>query len=463
MRSGACRDGGGLFQAADRELLLALLRTPTVSPLEAPDGAEPGDASALRRAQDGYATAAGRLGMRVVRHGPPPAAAVCRADVPAAVRRAAEQPGFLARQPSLVLRLGPALPQRRTVMFNVHLDTVAGVHPVCFDGARFTGRGAIDAKGPAVALLAGIRAASARHRAIGRDVAVLVQAVCGEEGGAMGTFGTRPLVEAGFVGRINVFCEPTGLRHLPRATASMTACVAVDGDDAIDDRPAAGHNATVLLGFLAQHLAGELDARLPGGAVCVAGLHTGESHNRVYGRGRLLLNLAYGTTADGAAAERAVAEAVETGLRAFARRFAPLSGYARTAADAARITRLEWLKRGLPCLDNADPWAEELLAAAGVARWPADEPAFTCDAIWMAGVPGAFTTVLGPGSLDANLAHAPGEFADLADLEAFAETVARLLVAFAERAGHAERSEGPGNTGLPEIPVPPGTPEGTST
>jgi acetylornithine deacetylase/succinyl-diaminopimelate desuccinylase-like protein len=388
-----------------------------------------------------YAAAAEALGMRVVHHASPPASAVRRPDVPVAVRRAAEDPGFLAGQPSLVLRLGPALPRESTVMFNVHLDTVAGLdEPVGFDGSRFTGRGAIDAKGPAVALLAGLRAAAARHAAIGREIAVLVQAVSGEEGGAMGTFGTRPLVEAGFVGRLNVFCEPTGLRYLPRATASMTACVAVDGEGAVDDRPGAGHNATVLLGFLAQHLARELDAgAAPGGAVCVAGLHTGDLHNRVYGRGRLLLNLSYASAAAGAAAERAIGEAVASGLREFAQRFAPTGAFARTAADAARITRLEWAKRGLPCLDNADPWAEGVLASAGVARWPADAPAFTCDAIWLAGVPGAFTAVLGPGSLDGNHAHAPGEFADLADLEAFAATVATLLIAFADRVVHAEK------------------------
>jgi acetylornithine deacetylase/succinyl-diaminopimelate desuccinylase-like protein len=435
-------DGGGLFEDTDRELLLTLLRTPTVSPLEARDDAEPPDGCALWRVQRAFAAAAGALGMRVVHHEPPPAAAVRRADVPVAVRRAAEDPGFLARQPSLVLRLGPELPRRSTVMFNVHLDTVAGMEPVHFDGSRFRGRGAIDAKGPAVALLAGIRAALARHPAIGRDVAVLIQAVCGEEGGAMGTFGTRPLVEAGFVGHLNVFCEPTSLRHLPRATASMTACVVADGEDAIDDRPAAGHNATVLLGFLAQHLARTLDTRVrPGGVVCVAGLHTGNAHNRVYGTGRLLLNISYASAKDGAAAERAVTEAVDSGLRTFGRQFATLTGCARTAADAAHITRLEWVKRGLPCLDNSDPWAEKVLAAAGVARWPDDRPAFTCDAIWMAGVPGAFTTVLGPGSLDANRAHAPGEFADLTDLEAFAETVARLLVAFAEQGAHPHTPE----------------------
>ncbi|MFD7711406.1 M20/M25/M40 family metallo-hydrolase [Streptomyces sp. NPDC059786] len=337
-----------------------------------------------------------------------------------------------------MLRLGPDLPRVPTVMFNVHLDTVAGAEPVGFDGTRFTGRGAIDAKGPAVALLAGVRAARAACRDLGRRVAVLVQAVGGEEGGAMGVYGTRPLIEAGFTGRLNVFCEPTGLRWLPRATASMTARITVRGEDAVDDRPEHGHNASVVLGFLAQHLAAALDGRTADGRVCVAGLHTGHLHNRVYGQGSLLLNLSYATAWQGAALERAVTEALADGLRAFTQRFADSAHFARTAADAAAVTRLEWDKRGLPCLAaGSDPWAESLLHAAGAPRWPDDEPAFTCDAIWADGLPDASTVVLGPGRLDDNRAHAAGEFADLADLEAFADVVARLLTVFAARSARS--------------------------
>ncbi|MBB5158793.1 M20/M25/M40 family metallo-hydrolase [Saccharopolyspora phatthalungensis] len=418
-----------LLRETDHELLLRLLRTPTVGPLEAgPDDGPP----QLWQAQRAYAAAAGAFGMRVVHHAAPAVDSMLRDDVPTAVRVAAEEREFLAQQPSLVLRLGPELPRESTVMFNVHLDTVAGLESVGFDGSRFTGRGAVDAKGPAVALLAGVRAAATANSAIGREVAVLIQAVSGEEGGALGTYGTRPLVEAGFFGRVNVFCEPTGLRYLPRSTASMTACIAVDGEGSIDDRPDAGHNATVLLGFLAQHLAKELDSAVRDGRVCVAGLHTGDMHNRVYGRGRLLLNLSYASSAAGAALEKAVAEAVDSGVREFADRFGNTREFARTAADAAAITQLSWTKRGMPCLHNHDPWAEEILRSVGVVRWPAEEPAFTCDAIWMDGIADTFTAVLGPGCLENNNAHASGEFVDLVDLEAFAATVAELLTTFSE-------------------------------
>ncbi|MEU9184379.1 M20/M25/M40 family metallo-hydrolase [Streptomyces sp. NPDC048484] len=436
-------DSRDLLRSGDHALLLRLLRTPTTGPLET--GQDPQRRwrwhwprhrhGGLWQAQRAYARAARAAGLRVVHHAGPPADVLRRADVPAVVRRhAAADPHFLARQPNLVLRLGPDLPRAATVMFNVHLDTVAGLEPVGFDGTRFTGRGAIDAKGPAVALLAGVRAARAACPLLGREIAVLIQAVGGEEGGAMGVHGTRPLVESGFTGRLNVFCEPTGLRYLPRATAAMTARVTVAGQDAVDDRPEHGHNASVLLGFLAQHLAAALDGRTADGRVCVAGLHTGDLHNRVYGQGRLLINLSYATAGQGTFLERAVTEAVADGLRVFTARFADSRQFARTAADAAAVTRLEWDKRGLPCLTGADLWAESLLSAAGASRWPDDEPAFTCDAIWAHGLPDAFTAVLGPGRLEDNHAHATGEFADVADLEAFAHMVSRLLITFAERA-----------------------------
>ncbi|GAA3167893.1 MULTISPECIES: M20/M25/M40 family metallo-hydrolase [Streptomyces] len=417
---------------ADRDLLLRLLDTPTAGPLETG-----GDTTGVRLWDAGraYAAAAAPLGLATVRHAAPDPVELDLDDVPLTVREAAAgRPDFLACQPSLVLRLGPPLPRADTVMFNVHLDTVGGWWPASFDGTRFHGRGAIDAKGPAVALLAGIRAAMARDRAVGTDVAVLVQAVAGEEGGAMGTYGTRPLVREGLTGALNLFCEPTRHRWLPRATAAMTACIQVDGADAVDDCPAAGHNATALLGHLAHHLATVLPGRVPGAGVCVAGLHTGVRHNKVYGTGRLLLNLSYGTRATARAAEAALHTAVREGIAAFRASAAAEPTLARTARDAAALTTVRWHKRGLPALDSRATWADELLTEdAGLTRWPDGEPAFTCDAIWMADLPDTCTAVLGPGDLGANRAHAAGEFADLADLDRYAEEIARVLTAFAAR------------------------------
>ncbi|CAL9486417.1 Acetylornithine deacetylase [Actinosynnema sp. ALI-1.44] len=407
--------------APDRDLLLGLLRIPTAGPLETTAEVRLWDAMHAFRA------AAEQIGFTTVHFGPASPAAVDRPDVPAVVREAvAEDPGFLERQPSLVLRYGEAEP---SVMFNVHLDTVAPFEPVSFDGTRFRGRGAIDAKGPAVALLAGLRAAVA-DPAVGRDVGVLVQAVSGEEGGAMGCFGTRPLVEAGFYGRLNVFCEPTGLRYLPRCTAAMTASVRVSGEDAVDDQPHAGHNASVLLGFLAQHLAASL-VRVPDGQLCLAGLHTGRMHNRVYGSGELLLNLSYGSAESARVMTTALERSLVEGLAEFGRRFRTVPPFHRTAVDAAAITRLVWRKHGLPAL----PARDVPLLDAVVPRWPAHEPAFTCDAIWLADVPDTRTVVLGPGSLHANNAHARGEFADVEELDRFSAVVREVVVRFARNGG----------------------------
>jgi acetylornithine deacetylase/succinyl-diaminopimelate desuccinylase-like protein len=429
-----------IWTETDQDLLLRLLRIPTAGPLEPGDSPAP----ALREAQLAYAQAAAALGLEVVRHAPASAADIAGRDIPLTVSRAAAAvPGFLASQPSMVLRLGPPLPSAATVMFNVHLDTVAGgPRPAAVRG-RITGRGAIDAKGPAVALLAGVRAAIAAQPLLGTSVGVLIQAVAGEEGGAMGSIGTRPLVRLGYTGRLNLFCEPTGLRYLPRATAAATARVYVKGRDSVDDRPGQGHNATVLLGFIAQHLAGELSSvasrERRGDRACVAGLSTGLAHNKVYGSGQLLVNLPYARAADGARAERALEDAVRSGVELFARRFAPLEEYALTAADAAAITRVEWLKRGLPALVSADPEMEAVLTGADLARWPDDEPAFTCDAIWMDGLPGAYTAVFGPGDLAANQAHAPGEFATVSELDEFAAGICRILLGFT---AHRMRNQG---------------------
>ncbi|WP_198680550.1 M20/M25/M40 family metallo-hydrolase [Lentzea terrae] len=396
----------------DRDLLLRLLSLPTAGPLETTAEVH------LWEAMDVFASAAAGIGFRVAHLAAPAPSVLRRPDVPSILHDVG--PEFLACQPSLVLRLGPAEP---AVMFNVHLDTVAPFEPEGFDGTRFHGRGAIDAKGPAVAMLAGIRAAVAADPAVGHEAGVLIQAVSGEEGGAMGTFGTRPLVEAGFHGRLNIFCEPTGLRNLPRCTAAMTASVRVDGDDAIDDEPHRGHNATVLLGFLAQHLAVGLASR---GQVCVAGLHTGRLHNRVYGSGELLLNMAYHCAESARTMSAALETGLRTGLAEFSDRFRDMPFFHRTATDATAITSLRWVKRGLPSL----PAQDIPLLDAIVPRWPADEPAFTCDAIWLAGVPNARTAVLGPGSLGANNAHARGEFADVTELDRFADIVRDIVLEF---------------------------------
>ncbi|KZM69433.1 hypothetical protein AWN90_15025 [Nocardia terpenica] len=414
-----------MFTEGDCELLLGLLALPTAGPLEAPDGPGP----RLWEAGRMVAEHAGRFGFEVERHAPAEPDCLLREGVPELVRRAAaECPDFLECQPSLVLRWGPRVSVDRTLMFNVHLDTVADLPVPEVNGTRVSGRGAIDAKGPAVALLAGLRDALGRWCPAEAGIGVLVQLVAGEEGGAMGVFGTRPLVEAGYVGRLNVFCEPTGGRLLPRSTAAMTARIGLCGDDAIDDHPEAGHNATVLLGYLAHRLARDESRWAAGARVCIAGIHTGHLHNRVYGHGELLMNIAYRDMATGKRVRESLEKYCAAALSDFTAEFADIPGYARTAADARHLVTVEWLKSGLPTLNSNDPWAEALLD--GLAPW-SEEPGFTCDAIWLGEVPDTYTVVYGPGDLDANRAHAAGEFADLRELSDYAARISALVGRFA--------------------------------
>lgn len=409
----------------DDELVLDLLALDTTTPMET--GA-PGE---LRAAQERYAEAATAAGFEIVHFGPASASALRNPLVPTAVQKMADRMGgeFLACQPNLVLAFGEAPPQR-TIMFNFHLDTVSGAVPVALRDGVLTGRGAVDDKGPGVALLAGIRHALAARP----GVRILIQAVGGEEGGAMGVYGTRELAALGFTGRLNVVAEPTRGGYLDRSTAAMTARLSVDGAGSTDDEPERGENATVLLGFLAAWFAAEVVPHVTdaGGKACVAGLHTGRAHNRVYGTGSLLCNFAYADAVTAREIEKRVENAVDEALTAFAERYGSHPSTAATATAARRILRLDWEKRGLPTLDNRDAGLERVLGAAGFGRHGdgALRP-FTCDAVWLGGT-GGHTVIAGPGDLAGNHAHADGEHVAISELDAYATRISALVTGFAD-------------------------------
>jgi acetylornithine deacetylase len=208
--------------------------------------------------------------------------------------------------------------------------------------------------------------------------------------------------------------------------------------DSTDDHPLDGHNATLALGFLAGHLArglAPLADRL-GAKVCVAGLHTGHAHNRVYGSGQLLLNMAYFDAASGQALAAEVETLFANAGRAFADAHRGSGVTRRLVEDWAEVVRLDWLKRDLPPLSNRDAEMEALLADVGLPRHDgiADGSAFTCDAIWAAGSPG-YTAICGPGHLDANGAHTPDEFVELADLDDYATKIRDLVRRFGAASG----------------------------
>jgi acetylornithine deacetylase len=429
----------------DEELLLELLRLDTTTPLES---GRPGE---LPAAQGRYAAAAEAAGLGVRHLGPAPAESLTAPGVPAQVRAAAAGmgPAFLAGQPNLVLAAGPAEVDR-TIAFNFHMDTVAGDVPVHRVGDLVFGRGAVDDKGPGVALLAGVRHALAARPELRERIGIVIQSVAGEEGGAMGVYGTRVLADRGHLGRLVVVAEPTRSAFLDRSTAAMTLRLRVTGQGGIDDDPDRAENATLVLGFLASWFGRRVlpAVREAGGVACLAGLHTGPAHNRVYGTGTLLVNFAYPDMSTAARIASIVGSETDEALAEFGRLFAGHPTTSVTARAARRIVRREWCKAGLPTLDNRDPVMERVLHAAGFARHEDTDPAalrpFTCDAIWL-GRPRTYTVVCGPGDLGANNAHADDEHVSVAELARYADRISALVRAFADQQAAGPPAERPAN------------------
>ncbi|MFJ7629779.1 M20/M25/M40 family metallo-hydrolase [Streptomyces sp. NPDC097595] len=417
------------FAADDVAWLVNLMEQDTVSPLEG------GDHEGLARAQRVFIEGATGRGFALRELSAPPASFLDQSGVPAQVLDAVGEHGeaFLQGQPSAVVALGAPQPPERRLVFNFHMDTVGPHLPPRIEDGVLHGRGAVDDKGPGVAALLGAAAAFAEDPSLAEDIEVLVASVPGEEGGAMGVYGTRWLVKAGWVGRLMVFAEPTGARVFDACSAAMTPRVTVRGLDSTDDYPYDGHNATLALSMVACRLAevlGPMAERL-GAKVCLSGLHTGTAHNRVYGSGELRLNIAY---YDLAAADE-LAAAVECVLpqvaAEVARHFGANPVARRLVQDWSQVVHLDWLKRGLPPLDNRDEAMERLMAGAGLPRHDAigDGSAFTCDAIWAA-ASGRYVVACGPGRLDLNGAHTAGEHVAMRDLEAYAGRCRDLVWGF---------------------------------
>ncbi|MER6120190.1 M20/M25/M40 family metallo-hydrolase [Streptomyces sp. NPDC001743] len=423
------RTDGGLA-AADVEWLTELMAVDSVSPLEG------GPLDGAARAQRVFLAGAAERGFRTALHRPPAPELLDRPEVPATVREVAGRnlPAFLAGQPSVVVAHGSPQPQERRLVVNFHVDTVGPHVPPRLEGRMLHGRGAVDDKGPGVAAAAGIAAAFAEDLSLDGRIEVQIASVPGEEGGAMGTYGTRALIDAGYTGRLMVFAEPTGNTFMDGCTAAMTPRITVAGQDSTDDHPGDGHNATVLLGFLADFLARRLGplAHGMGAKLCVSGLHTGTAHNRVYGGGQLLINIAYPATEQAELLAASLEVLIEEARTEFAHLHAHDPFSRRTVKDWRRIVRLDWLKQGLPTLNNRDSEAELLLSEAGFVRHDglADGSAFTCDAIWAPG-PGRYVVACGPGRLDANGAHTADEFVHLDDLDTYARRIKDLVHAFA--------------------------------
>lgn len=413
--------------------LVRLLEVPSVSPLE---GGDPAYVEVAQRIVVEGALARG-FGVRL--WDAPLPEEIRGPYVPAALRTLVERPGFLASQPSVVLGLGAGQRADRRLVLNFHIDTVGPHLPPRYDGGTLRGRGAVDNKGPGVAAAVGVSAAFDAEPRLHDEIEVLLASVPGEEGGAMGVYGTRWLVDRGHTGRLMLFAEPTGCEVYDACSATMTARLSVDGDDSTDDRPEFGHNATIALALLTDLLARELlpTAERLGARVCIGGVRTGASHNRVYGTGELLVNIAYYEASQARALERCVVDVVERSGEEARRRYGDTMAVRRLLSDWP--VHLDWLKRDLPPLDNRDADMERVLASAGLPRRAAvaEGLAFTCDAIWAAGAD-RYVAACGPGTLAGSGAHTGDEHVRVDDLDGYASAIRDLVLSFAAHIRHLE-------------------------
>ncbi|ATX77054.1 M20/M25/M40 family metallo-hydrolase [Reinekea forsetii] len=405
-----------------QELLLRLLEIDTVSPMET------GTLSDLSKANMEFTQAAVALGFEVVTE-------VIGQDsnkLPASVRRKVQEVGapFFPNQPSMVLGLGDWRNRERTIMFNFHMDTVGPVLPVKQTTDRIEGRGVVDNKGPGVAVLAAIDRWLAKNDKPQR-IGILIQVVGGEEGGAMGTYGTRMLFDQSYYGALNVFVIPSEGQYFDSSTSSMTVEINVDGNSATDDSPSAAVNATLLLSAMATSISKTLAPELEKHQVkmTVAGLHTGSMHNRVYGQGKLLMNFSYRLQKDGQLTEQAFGSAYDQAVTKFVSDFSGIPLFKRTIDQLSTSLTYRWLKKGLPVLDNRDHRLESLLNRAGINRHKHNERTFTCDAMW-GQQHDAYSIMYGPGSLEENGAHTADEFISIHELESFSQSIVQLLAQF---------------------------------
>lgn len=416
-----------LFTPEYVERLTQLLAIDTVTPMET------GRPSCIAQANACFSQWAQALGMRELFNGA--GALPEAAQVPLSVQRHLQaHDDFLDWQPHVVLEAGRG-DWTRTVMFNFHMDTVSPHLPVRVQGGCIQGRGAVDNKGPGLAVLAALDGLRREMPQALDNLRVLIQVVAGEEGGAMGVYGTRHLCGLGHQGRLNIFVEPSAGGYFDASTTSMTFEIAMAGEDSTDDFPQHGDNASLALAFIAQAMAAELAEPLRQLQVklVLAGLHTGQHHNRVYGSGRCLFNFAYRSAAQAKDAETLVEQAFANALLACQQRFAGCEPFARTARRLPDTCNARWLKRGLPVLNNTHAQLRGVLAEAGLL--PNEDPsqAFTCDAMWGQGRD-AYSIVWGPGSLADNGAHTDREQVRISDLEGFAQDVHRLLRCLAHQA-----------------------------
>ena len=157
-----------LFDERFVEALLALMEIDTVTPMEG------GSATEHERANLAYLALAESIGMRAVFTGAGRLPDHPDANIPVMIeRRMASRTDFLACQPHLELEIGNSAAEN-TLMFNFHMDTVSPHLPCGMHNGVLSGRGAVDNKGPGIALLAALDHVRKQRPAIFESTRILM-------------------------------------------------------------------------------------------------------------------------------------------------------------------------------------------------------------------------------------------------------------------------------------------------
>lgn len=429
-----------LINNQDMQTLMQLLQLNTVTPMET------GKESQIKDAQILFQNYAKQIGFETMLFAPPTQDAINNQFTPLSVIEKIRMMGdeFFSCQPNLVLQLGKSQNTKKTLLFNVHMDTVSGDVTVTQKNNKIFGRGIIDAKGLGIAVLAGIRQAIQQDPQLTEKITIIIQSVVGEEGGAMGVYGTRYLVEKGYIGKLNIVCEPTQFNIFDHTTSSMTMRIDINGIGSTDDAPCDGHNATIILASLADYLTKHLSQKIfnAGGKMCIAGINTGNMHNRIYGSGQLLINFAYHSLELAQQIEQLFEKSFNEWQQQFTKNYASLDVAKKTALDLRKICNKTWLKRNLPVLNNRHPALEQLFKSINIIRHDEESSIkpFTCDAMWLQR-PDSYTVILGPGDLSINNAHAEDEYIDIADYDNYAEQITHIVQAFSSYSENQTRMQ----------------------
>ena len=424
-----------LFNEKYKEFLLKLLRIPTISPFEI--NAYDPNLTKIKEALDAIIEFAKPGGLVAEYYEIPPEA--CFEEIPFKGRKIQapkivtklyqDIPEIRNAQPNLVLKAGTIQKVSKTICFNAHIDTVAGQPLPEFRNDMFYGRGAVDMKGPLAATLSGVGYAIRSNPDLLKDIAIRLQVVSGEESGPVGMIGAAVLVNEGLVGKLNIYCEPTNGSYFNASLTNMTALVTTQGNDAHDSRPEEGFVARHILGHIDRYLEKDVIpyALRQGVKVCLAGFQTeGENHSRVYGRGFSKTNIGYPSEQIGDNIKKFFEAEIIKAISDYEMAYKNHPLFGITAKYATQVTKFEWLKCGLPVLNNEDPDMEryvldDIPKATDIGSTP-----FSCDAMWSP----HYTIVLGPGDLGDNYSHNDREFIELEKLEDHAKTVSTIIEKF---------------------------------